>query len=84
MGMTVLFFGRLRDAAGTSELRIESADVHGTVAALTGWLAARDPALGAALSAPGVRVAVDQRFAASNAPLTGAREVAYMAPLSGG
>jgi molybdopterin converting factor small subunit len=82
MALTVLFFGRLRDAARTSEMLVD--DVHGTVATLTEWLGARDPALGEALEAPGVRVAVDQRFARADASLRGVREVAYMAPLSGG
>lgn len=82
--ITVLFFGRLRDAAGTAELRCTPPAGIGTIAELRAWLGTSNAALGDALSAPGVRVALDQRFCASDAPLSQARELAFMAPLSGG
>ncbi len=80
----VLLFGRLRDAAGTAELRCTPPSGIGTVAELRAWLAASNPALGEALNAPGVRIALDQRFCTSDAPLAPACELAFMAPLSGG
>lgn len=82
---TLLFFGRLRDAAGRAEWRCDLPAEIATVAALRAWLASQDAALGAALAAPGVRVAVDHAFCSADAALApGVREIAFMSPLSGG
>ncbi|MBL8542596.1 MAG: MoaD/ThiS family protein [Hyphomonadaceae bacterium] len=81
----ILFFGRLRDAAGLAELSCCLPQSLRTVAEVRQWLGARDPNLGQALAAPGVRVAVDQTFCASEqACAAGAQEIAFMSPLSGG
>lgn len=80
----ILFFGRLRDAAGASEMACELPASLRTVADVRAWIGARDPELGAVLGAPGVRIAVDQVFAADDAPASGAAEIAFMSPLSGG
>lgn len=80
----VLFFGRLRELAGTEELALEVPPAVATVGALRAHLAAQDPRWAAAVEAPGTRVACDQRFVEDAAPLAGAREIAFMAPLSGG
>lgn len=78
----VLFFGRLRDIAGASE--IDVADGGGSVAELRALLGAANPALGETLAALEVRVAIDQIMAAADANIEGAREIAFMPPLSGG
>jgi molybdopterin synthase sulfur carrier subunit len=80
----LLFFGRLRDAAGAAELEIALPPDLATVADICWWLATSDPLLGAALSEPGTRFAVDQQFTNALAPVTHAREIAFMSPLSGG
>ena len=81
----LLFFGRLRDAAGASELDCELPAGVATIAQLREWLARRDPVLGQAVRAPGVRVAVNQTFCVNDEePTDGAREIAFMSPLSGG
>jgi molybdopterin synthase sulfur carrier subunit len=81
----VLFFGRLRDVAGCSELACDLPATVTTIAALRQWLAEHDPVLGEAIQAPGVRVALNQTFCISDAaPTLGAREIAFMSPLSGG
>jgi sulfur-carrier protein len=80
----VLFFGRLRDIAGTSELDVAMPPTIDSVAEVRALLSGRDAALGAALSEPGVRVAVDWRFASDDTPVRGAQELAFMSPLSGG
>lgn len=82
MSLRVLFFGRLRDLAGAGEIAI--AGTPADVGALRALIGAQNPQLGAALAEPSVRVAVDQSFAEGDAPLLGAREVAFMPPLSGG
>lgn len=78
----VLFFGRLRDIAGASE--IDVADGGGSVAELRALLNAENPGLGDALGSPEVRVAIDQIIAGDDASIEGAREIAFMPPLSGG
>ena len=57
---TLLFFGRLSDVAGCSQMACELPQTVTTVAALRAWLAARDPILGQAIQAQGVRVAVNR------------------------
>ena len=80
----VLFFGRLRDTAGRAEMDCAPPADIATIAGLRAWLGAQDDALGTALAAPGIRVARDQSFCGFDAALAGAREIAFMAPLSGG
>ncbi|MBB5519325.1 MoaD/ThiS family protein [Amphiplicatus metriothermophilus] len=84
MAIRVLFFGRLHEVVGAREREIEPPDWVDTPAALIDWLAAGDARIGAALSAPSVRVAVDQAIVERDSPLAGAREVAFMPPFSGG
>ena len=82
---TLLFFGRLSDVAGCSRLDCDLPQTVTTVAALRAWLAARDPVLGQAIQAQGVRVAVNRSFCGSDMdPTLGAEEIAFMSPLSGG
>lgn len=80
----VLFFGRLREAAGGAERDCAPPQDVRTVGALAGWLARDDAALAQALTAPGVRMARDQALCDADAPLTEASEVAFMSPFSGG
>ncbi len=76
----VLLFGRLADQAGWRDRMVEADDL----ATLRGALAADDPALGEALVAPGVQVAVDKAIVRGEAALTAATEVAFLPPMSGG
>jgi molybdopterin synthase sulfur carrier subunit len=76
----VLFFGRLRDITGAAEIEIDA----DTLSALRGELMRTNPALGEALAAPGVSVAIDKVICRADSPLTRASEVAFMPPLSGG
>ncbi len=80
----LLFFGALREASTGLPREIDLPEGVHTVSDLCAWLSARAPALGAALHAPGVRFAIDQRFAGPDADLRGAREIACMSALSGG
>lgn len=81
----LLFFGRLRDVAGYAERRLELPPSVQTIGDLRDHLAAQDSALGEALGARGVRVAIDRAFCLSDdASARGADEIAFMSPLSGG
>lgn len=76
----VLLFGPLRDVAGWRERELAAA----SLAELRRMLGAEDPALGEALAAPGVQVALDQAIVRGDAALSAAAEVAFLPPMSGG
>ncbi|MFQ8431290.1 molybdopterin converting factor subunit 1 [Amaricoccus sp. W119] len=81
--MTVLYFAWLRERIGESEERVETSAA--TVADLVAELREREPRYALAFSdMRAVRVAVDQELADLDAPLAGAREVAFFPPMTGG
>ena len=76
MALTVLFLGRLQDAAGEGQRTVEyRADVAGLIASFEADLAE-------ALRSPKVRVAVNGAFGAT--ALADGDEVAFLPPVSGG
>jgi molybdopterin synthase sulfur carrier subunit len=77
----VLLFGPLRDLAGWRERDVEGTE---SLSALKAFRAAEDARLGAALSAPGVQVALDQAIVRGDAVLAARSEVAFLPPMSGG
>ncbi len=77
------YFAWLRERVGTGHERIET-DAR-TVAELMTELAARDEGYALAFSDPStIRAAVDQELADLDAPIQGAREVAFFPPMTGG
>jgi molybdopterin synthase sulfur carrier subunit len=81
--MQVLYFAWMRERIGVA--REDVATEAPTVAALVDELRAREPRYAAAFAdMAAVRVAVDQRMADLDAPLAGAREVAFFPPVTGG
>jgi molybdopterin synthase sulfur carrier subunit len=74
----VLLFGPLRDLAGWRERDFDG------VADLTALMAQLDPELAAALTGPGVQVAVDKAIVRGGALLGPRSEVAFLPPMSGG
>ena len=80
----LLFFGKLADAAAGRERDWPLAAKAGTVADLIAAIAAEDEALGAALRAPSVRVAVNEAMAGRDAPVADGDEIAFLPPVSGG
>lgn len=81
--MDVLYFAWVRERIGSPKDRVETeaATVRELVEELRG-LEERYEAAFADLSA--LRVAVDQELADFDAPLEGAREVAFFPPMTGG
>jgi sulfur-carrier protein len=73
----VLLFGRLADIAGWRERQVEAS----TLAELRSALAED---LGDALDARGIHAAVDLAIVREDVALTGASEVAFLPPMSGG
>lgn len=82
---TLLFFGRLSDAAGRSSDTIALPEQARTTEALLDWITLREPELGAALAHPSVRIAVNQRLASDrDITLNDTDEIAFLPPMSGG
>ena len=80
----ILFFGRVSDAAGCSELSVELPHAVASVGQVRAWLALRDEALASVILSPSVRAAIDRTFCTDDAATAGAAEIAFMSPLSGG
>ncbi len=81
----ILYFGKLRDAAGRES---EDAALPGSVTTageMIAWIGAREPELARALSQPTVRIVIDREIAPGpHARVEGAGEIAFMPPMSGG
>jgi molybdopterin synthase catalytic subunit len=80
MPVHVLYFAGARERAGTARETLER--VPATVAELRNALAEAHPGLGRIL--PRCRIAVDEEFAADDAPLRDGAEIAIVPPVSGG
>jgi molybdopterin synthase sulfur carrier subunit len=79
----VLYFAWVRERIGRGREEVETSAP--TVAALVDELRAREERYEAAFADMGaVRVAVDQVLTDIDAPLEGAREVAFFPPMTGG
>ena len=83
--MKLLYFAWVRERLGKREEELTPPEEVRTVADLLAWLRERDEAHAAALADENVlRVAVDQQHADFDTPVTGAREVAFFPPVTGG
>ncbi len=83
--MKILYFARIRQIAGRSTEEVEVPASVATVADLVDFLSTRDPSVAAALAERRtMRAAVDQNHVALDAPVLGAREVAFFPPVTGG
>jgi len=79
----VLYFAWVRERIGLPREKIETQAE--TVAALVEELKAREERYALAFSdLSSLRVAVDQELTDFDAPITGAREVAFFPPMTGG
>lgn len=79
----VLYFAWVRERIGEPKETVESSAV--TVLDLVNELRARDERYALAFSnLSALRVAVDQELTEFDAPLAGAREVAFFPPMTGG
>jgi sulfur-carrier protein len=77
--MKLGFFGRLRDAVG-DELMLDLPPEVATTDDLRAFLGPQHPAL----LDPTVKIALDDQILVASAPLAGAREIAFLPPVSGG
>jgi sulfur-carrier protein len=83
--MKVKYFAWVRERIGKAEETIEPpAEVH-TVGELIDWLAARDDTYAYAFEKPKViRAAIDHAHVKQDAAISGAREIAFFPPMTGG
>jgi molybdopterin synthase sulfur carrier subunit len=83
--VNILYFAWVREQIGTDREQLDPPAEVRDVAGLIGWLAQRSPGHAAALADPArLRAAVDQKYAAPDAPIAGAREIALFPPVTGG
>jgi len=80
MALTLVFLGRLEQAAGAAERKVEA------VSSLAALLAGFDPALAAVLDGPKVKVALNGQIVTDRAEcvLSDGDEIAFLPPVSGG
>jgi molybdopterin synthase sulfur carrier subunit len=83
--MKVLYFAWVRERIGLAEETVEPpADVR-TVGDLIGWLAKRGETYAHAFETPRViRAAIDHTHVRPDAAISGAREIAFFPPMTGG
>ncbi|MBO4223162.1 MULTISPECIES: molybdopterin converting factor subunit 1 [Bradyrhizobium] len=83
--MKVKYFAWVRERIGRAEETIEPpADIR-TIGELIDWLAGRDEASAYAFEKPKViRAAIDHAHVQQDAAISGAREIAFFPPMTGG
>ncbi len=79
--VTILYFAWVRDAVGVAEEQIALPDGVATVAGLADWLALLHPVFA---DRARLRVAVDQVMARFETDISGATEIAFFPPVTGG
>ena len=85
MRLKLVYFAWVRERIGRPEEEIEAPGDVATVADLVAWLKGRGEEYAYAFENEGVvRAAIDKTHVKSDAPLAGAREVAFFPPMTGG
>jgi len=83
--MKVKYFAWVRERIGKAEETIEPPAGVRTVDDLIKWLSARNDCYAYALEKPKViRAAIDHAHVKSDAAISGAREIAFFPPMTGG
>jgi len=81
----VLYFAWVRERIGKSEESLEPPASAATVKDLIAWLASRGEEYAYAFEKPGViRAAIDKVHVKPDAPIAGAKEIAFFPPMTGG
>ncbi len=83
--MRAIYFAWVRERIGKAEETIDLPGEVATAGDLIAWLSARDEGYAHAFeNAASIRVAIDQVHARHDAPLAGARDIAFFPPMTGG
>jgi sulfur-carrier protein len=81
----LIYFAWVRERIGRPEEDVELPPGIATIADLVGWLKGRGEEYDYAFENEGVvRAAIDKVHARPDAPLAGAREIAFFPPMTGG
>ncbi len=85
MTVKLLYFAWVRERIGRPGESLELPAGLITVRDLVGWLITRGPEYAEAFAKPDlVRAAIDQSHVKPDAPIAGAREIAFFPPVTGG
>jgi molybdopterin synthase sulfur carrier subunit len=85
MPVRILYFAWVREKVGKAEEEVELPGSVTSVSELVDWLKARGPEFAEAFARPEVvRAAVDRVHVKGTASVTGAREIAFFPPVTGG
>jgi sulfur-carrier protein len=85
VNVKVLYFAWVRERIGKPEEEIEPPAGVATVGDLVAWLAQRGEQYAYAFENPKViRAAIDRSHVTSDAAISGAREIAFFPPMTGG
>jgi sulfur-carrier protein len=80
-----VYFAWVRERIGTAEEALTPPAEVATVADLIAWLRGRDERYAAAFAhADTIRAAIDRTHVKHDAPIAGAREIAFFPPMTGG
>jgi len=83
--MKILYFAWVRERTGRAEEELAPPASVTTVAELMDWLKARGPEYEFAFAdAATIRAAIDLTHVKHDAPISGAREIAFFPPMTGG
>ena len=85
MTIRLVYFAWVRERIGKSDELVDLPATVNTVADVIAWLATRGPEYAHAFEQPAIiRSALDKAHAQPNAPVAGAREIAFFPPVTGG
>ncbi|AWN44903.1 molybdopterin converting factor subunit 1 [Methylobacterium durans] len=83
--MKLIYFAWVRERVGKAEESVDLPPGIGTVSDLVAWLKGRGEEYAYAFENAGVvRAAIDRVHAKPDAPITGAAEIAFFPPMTGG
>ena len=83
--MKIRYFAWVRERVGKTDEEVELPESIVTVSDLMTWLAARGEEYANAFENPKViRAAIDRSHVRPDAPIAGAREIAFFPPMTGG
>lgn len=83
--MRALYFAWVRERIGKSEEEIVLPENVVTVGDVIAWLSGKDECYAAAFeSMKSIRTALDRTHVKHDAPIAGAREIAFFPPMTGG
>jgi sulfur-carrier protein len=84
MALKLVYFAWVRERVGKTEELVEAPADAATVADLLRWLKTRGPEYEHAFETDAVRAAIDHAHVRLDASISGAREIAFFPPMTGG